>query len=188
MEGLTAWQGAEKAIRPSACRKTLPDPGKGIAPLGGNRKRTAVPPPERNAATKTVSTRINRGQRPTRRARSARLGAGRALAGGLWPPAGMGSAWHCGRGDGPGQDAPGAQAEEFPAFRPGSPCGRHFFSTLLPHPQPCRIEMKGPRLIGGQESRLVHRKVMFAKQTDGQQALRGRIDIDQRFPTQLFHM
>ena len=45
---------------------------------------------------------------------------------GLWPPAGQGSAGRCGRGDGPCQDAQGAQAEEFPAFPSGSPCGRHF--------------------------------------------------------------
>ncbi len=36
-------------------------------------------------------------------------GAGRALAGGFGPPAGLGSAGRCGRGDGPCQDAQGAR-------------------------------------------------------------------------------
>jgi hypothetical protein len=53
----------------------FPDPG-------GTRKRTAFPPPARNAATKTRATRTKRGQRPTRRARSARRGRG-----GRWPGA-----------------------------------------------------------------------------------------------------
>ncbi len=63
------------------------------APRGGTRKRTAFPPPARNAAPKTSATRTTRGQRPS--------GAGRALAGGFGPPAGQGSVWRCGRGDGP---------------------------------------------------------------------------------------
>jgi len=37
--------------------------------------------------------------------------AGRALAGGLWPPAGQGSAQRCGRGDSPCQDAHGARRQ-----------------------------------------------------------------------------
>jgi hypothetical protein len=54
-----------------------------------------VSPPARDSATKTRATRTNRGQRPP--------GAGRALAGGFGPPAGVESAWRCGRGDGPCQ-------------------------------------------------------------------------------------
>jgi hypothetical protein len=72
-----AWQESGKAIRPPACRETLPDPGKGIAPLGGIRKRTAFPLPLRDAATKTQASRV------------------------LWPPEGEESACRRGRGDGP---------------------------------------------------------------------------------------
>ncbi len=43
-------------------------------------------------------------------------GAGRALAGGFWPPAGQGSARHCGRGDGPCENAQGARSRK--RFRP----------------------------------------------------------------------
>jgi len=48
------------------------------------------------------------GQRPARRAGSARVGRG-ALAGGFGPPAEQGSAWRCGRGNGPCQDAQSAR-------------------------------------------------------------------------------
>ena len=40
-------RGAETAIRPPACRDTLPGPGKGTAPLGGIRKGGTFPPPAR---------------------------------------------------------------------------------------------------------------------------------------------
>jgi hypothetical protein len=44
-------------------------------------------------------------------------GAGRALAGGFGPPAGQGSAWRFGRGDGPCQDAQVARRQKsFPLF------------------------------------------------------------------------
>ena len=88
---------------------------------GREQETHAFPPPARNAATRTRATRTDRGQRPP--------GAGRALAGGFGPPAGQGSAQRCGRGDSPCRDEQGAQAEAFPAFRSGSPCGRSFFST-----------------------------------------------------------
>jgi hypothetical protein len=75
-------QAAEKAIRPPACRETLPDPGKGIAPLGGNRKRTAFPRPCETVPRRSAGPGATAGQRPTRRARSARRGRG-----GRWPGA-----------------------------------------------------------------------------------------------------
>ncbi len=37
------WQGAEKTIRPPACRETLPGPVKGIAPLGGGNATRVSP-------------------------------------------------------------------------------------------------------------------------------------------------
>jgi len=59
--------------------------------------RPAFPPPARDAATRTRDARTEGGQRPP--------GAGGALAGSFAPPAGQGSAWRCGKGDGPCQDA-----------------------------------------------------------------------------------
>ena len=131
-----------RKLRGSGHRETLPDPGKGIAPLGGNRKRTAFPPPPaRRWLTDWLHNR-NRGQRPTRRARSARRGRG-----GRWPgalaPGGPGvsvALWQ-GRWPLPGC-ARRALAEGFPAFREGSPCGRHFFSTLL---SKCRVSVRKDR-------------------------------------------
>gem|GEM_PF-4485032 len=55
--------------------------------MGGTPKRTAVPPPARDAATKTGATRTNRGQRPTRRGRSP-AGGGAGAGRGLWAPGG----------------------------------------------------------------------------------------------------
>jgi hypothetical protein len=199
---------------------------------GGKRKRTAFPPPARDAAKKTGAARTTRGQRPTRRARSARQGrggrwpgalgprrardqrgavagamapamtaglavriqivraplragtgnacvsparaerchkdrcnrhkqrpapgpagekrppgAGRALAGGFGPPACMGSAWHCGRGDGPchGNGAGGSESVD-----PPSPGGNRK-RTAFPRPcgtVPCRSA--GPGTTAGQ--------------------------------------
>ena len=87
--------------------KILPIRGKGLPLLGGNGKRTAFPPPLRDAATRTSAARKTAGLHPP--------GAGRALAGGFRPPAGPGSAWRCGRGDGPCQDAQGAhRRKRFP--------------------------------------------------------------------------
>ena len=102
-------------MRPPACRDNPFDPGNGIAPSGRDQKRRpAFPPPLRDAATRTGATRTNTGQRPP--------GAGRALAGGFGPPAGVGSAWRCGRGDGPGQGAQsahaGARGSLFPVGQP----------------------------------------------------------------------
>jgi hypothetical protein len=68
---------------------------------GGNRKRTACPPPARDGVLQTGRSRNSAGQRPTRRPRSARPKGGAGAGRGLWPPAGHGTAQHCGRGDGP---------------------------------------------------------------------------------------
>ena len=78
-------QGAEKAIRPPACRENLADPGKGIAPPGGNRKRMRFPRPRATLPPRPVQPAPTAGQRPTRRGRSARLGAGRRWPGGFGP-------------------------------------------------------------------------------------------------------
>ena len=78
-------QGAEKAIRPPACRENLADPGKGIAPPGGNRKRMRFPRPGATLPPRPVQPAPTAGQRPTRRGRSARLGAGRRWPGALGP-------------------------------------------------------------------------------------------------------
>jgi hypothetical protein len=56
--------------------------GEGDCPFGRDKETHAFPRRARDAATKTVSTRTNRGQRPTRRAGSARRGRG-----GRWPGA-----------------------------------------------------------------------------------------------------
>jgi len=103
---------------------------------GGIRKRTAFPPPPR-------ATLPQRPSPPAPTEASARPGGCEAPAGGgagagrgLWPPPGLGSELRCGRGDGPCQDAPGAQAKAFSAFRSGSLCGRHFFQTPVRLPAP----------------------------------------------------
>ncbi len=44
-------------------------------------------------------------------------GAGR----GLWPPAGQGSAWHCGRGNSPCHDMPGGRVSRFSIRQPPRP-------------------------------------------------------------------
>ncbi len=80
---VTRQRGAEKALRPPACRETLPGPGKGIARLGGNRKRDPrFPRPCRTLPRRPAGPGPAEGQRPTRRARSARQGRG-----GRWPGA-----------------------------------------------------------------------------------------------------
>jgi hypothetical protein len=72
-------------------------------PLRAGKGNACVSPPARNAATRTRATRTDRGQRPPPAGEKRPPGAGRALAGGFWPPAGQGSAGRCGRGDGPCQ-------------------------------------------------------------------------------------
>jgi hypothetical protein len=69
------------------------------------------------------------------------LGAGRALAGGFGPPAGLGSAWRCGRGDGPchGSGAGGSDSDLPPPLRAGTgnaPCFPRPRGTLPPGPVP----------------------------------------------------
>jgi hypothetical protein len=73
------------------------------------------------------------GQRPP--------GAGRALAGGFGPPAGLGSAWRCGRGDGPchGSRAGGSDDVLPPPVRAGPGNAPRFprpRGTLPPRPMP----------------------------------------------------
>jgi hypothetical protein len=72
-------------------------------PSGREKETHCVSPPARYAATKTVSTRTDRGQRPTRRARSARRWRGGRWPGALGPRRAWGATWRCGRGDGPCQ-------------------------------------------------------------------------------------
>jgi hypothetical protein len=62
---------------------------------GGMRKRTAFPRPCGTVPRRSAGPGKAKGQRPP--------WAGRALAGGFGPPAGLGSMWRCGRGDGPCQ-------------------------------------------------------------------------------------
>ncbi len=141
-------QAAAKAIRPAACQETLPDPGKAIAPLGGIRKRDPrFPRPRAPLPPRPVRSAPTTGQRPP--------GAGRALAGGFGPRLAWGQ-----RSAVAGATAPArmrkarVQAEEFPAFRPSSPCGRHFFGTLsetkpVPedHPAPRHCLLSGIRPV-----------------------------------------
>ena len=113
-------------MRPPASRENLPDLGTGIAPWVGTRKRTAFPPPARDGSTKTGAARTRRGQRPARR--------------GLCPPAGLGTAGRCGRGDGPchGSGAVGSHSDCSPS--PGGNRKRMRFprprETLPPRPVP----------------------------------------------------
>jgi len=102
-----------KAIRPPAGRGRLPGPGKGIAPAGWGKRDPRFPHPRQQSPTPA----------------GGRAGAGR----GLWPQAGQGSAWRCGRGDGPchgsGESAfvsPGGNRKRDPRFprpRATAPCG-----------------------------------------------------------------
>ena len=76
--------GAEKAIRPPACRETRPDPGKGIAPPGGNRKRMRFPA---RAGRFPADRQVQAHGRPAPDPAGGKHppGAGRALAGGFGP-------------------------------------------------------------------------------------------------------
>jgi hypothetical protein len=87
---------------PTACRETLSGPGKGIDPLGSFKKRDprfarpcagGCPADRRVREHRQASARPGGGEAPA----VGGAGAGR----GPWPPAGQGSAWHFGRGDGP---------------------------------------------------------------------------------------
>ncbi len=91
-----------KAIRPPAGRGRLPGPGQGIAPCWGRKRDPRFPRP--------------RQQSP------ARAGGGAGAGRGLWPQAGQGSAWRCGRGDGPchGSGAGGSDSDLAPPVRAGS--------------------------------------------------------------------
>jgi hypothetical protein len=76
------YRAAEIAIRPPASRETLPDPGKGIAPLGGIRKRRAFPRPRATVPRRSAG--------PGTRQASARPGGCEAPAlgrDGRWPGA-----------------------------------------------------------------------------------------------------
>jgi hypothetical protein len=106
---------------------------------GGNRKRSAFPPPLRSGDPQTGRSGSNERPAPDPAGEKAPARGGASAGRGLWPPAGQGTGWRFGRGDGSCQYAQGAQAEEIPAFRSGSPCGRHFFSTLLTRGGRCFI-------------------------------------------------
>jgi len=101
--------------------------------------RPAFPRPRATVPCRPADPGTTPGQRPTRRAGSARPGrvgrppgAGRALAGGFGPRLAKDQ-----RGAVAGAMAPArmrkahTQVQEFPAFRSGSPCGRHLFRTPL---------------------------------------------------------
>jgi hypothetical protein len=94
---------------------------------GGTPKRTAVPPPARGAAAKTRAARTKRGQRPP----VAGVQGGRARAAGFLAPGGPGSAWRCGRGDGPCQDAQGRAGGRVSRFSVRQPLRGACFSTLV---------------------------------------------------------
>ncbi len=92
------------------------------------------PPPARNAATRTHSTRTNRGQRPTRRARSARRWRGGRLPGALGPR----RAWDR-RGAVAGAMAPAMATAQFRPPPGGTPKRMRFprpRGTLPPGPVP----------------------------------------------------
>ena len=57
---------------------------------GGIRKRTAFPPPARDAPIRTGATHETRGQRRPRRVRKRPPGGGAGAGRGHWPPAGLG--------------------------------------------------------------------------------------------------
>ncbi|MFN7597235.1 MAG: hypothetical protein ACK5PT_10905, partial [Cereibacter sp.] len=69
------------AMAPAMATVKVPSPSP-----GGNRKRTAFPPPVLDGALQTGTYMSNEGQRPTRRARSARRGRGGRWPGALGPP------------------------------------------------------------------------------------------------------
>jgi len=113
---VTRQQGAEKALRPPACRETLPGPGKGIAPLGSIRKRDprfarpCATLPCRPAGPGTTQASARPG------GREAPAGGGAGAGRGLWPPAGKGQ-----RGAVAGAMAPAIEALTVPSpFRAGS--------------------------------------------------------------------
>jgi len=72
-----------------------------FASEGGIRKRIAFPPPARDGPLQPGRSGKDRGQRPTRRGRSARHGRGGRWPGALGPRPVLIPAWRCGRGDGP---------------------------------------------------------------------------------------
>jgi hypothetical protein len=92
-------QGAEKAVRPPA-GNIFPTRGRDC-PFGREQETHCVSPA--GAGRFPVDRQVQAQQRPAPDPAGEKRppGAGRALAGGFGPPAGLGSAWRCGRGDGP---------------------------------------------------------------------------------------
>ncbi len=108
---------------------------------GRNRKRTAFPPPVRHGSPQTGRSMHTGRPAPDPAGEKRPPGAGRALAGGFRPPAGVGSAGRCGRGDGPCHSSGvGVSDSDLPApLRAGTGSALRFPrppATLPPRPVP----------------------------------------------------
>ena len=116
---------------------------------GGTRKRTAFPPPARDARTRAVATRETRGQRRPRRVRKRPPLAGRALAGGFGPRLGWVSPLRCGKGDGlchwggVGRQSLTIRRNAKPASARAPP-GRAGSGNAPRFPRPCGTPHAGP--------------------------------------------
>ncbi len=116
-------------------------------PIGRDQEtRPAFPPPARNGPLQTGRSGKDRGQRPTRRARSARRGRGRALAGGFGPRLGkdqcadvagaMAPAIQSGRALSPVRAGTGNAIRVSPARAERSPADRQVRERQRPAPDP----------------------------------------------------
>jgi hypothetical protein len=105
-------QGAEKAVRPPA-GNIFPTRGRDC-PFGREQETHCVSPA--GAGRFPVDRQVQAQQRPAPDPAGEKRppGAGRALAGGFGPPAGLGSAWRCGRGDGPCHCSGARRRKSFP--------------------------------------------------------------------------
>lgn len=111
-----------------------------------DRKRNRSLPPcgfARQAGRATVAVHRTAGhQRCGRRAaagvrRRAGKGCGPLVPGALAPPAGQGSAWHCGRGDGPARMRMARAGTRYSRFALRQPKRPTLFSTLPSDTRPC---------------------------------------------------
>jgi hypothetical protein len=129
--------------------------------FGWDQETHAFPPPARDAATKTHATRTNRGQRPTRRAGSARRGRGGRWPGALGPrrakgqrdamAGAMARAIAAAKGLSPLRAGPG-NALRFPARARRFPADRQVQAHRRPAPGPAgekRPPGAGRALAGG---------------------------------------
>jgi hypothetical protein len=134
MAKVNSFNRALKASWPPAGQESLPASGAGFTGWTHPETHRVSLPGERPQRRGTVSPNTTGGQHPTRWGRRVRRGRGGRRPG-LWPPAGVGSAWRCGRGDGPchgsGESAFVSVDGSRKRMRFPRPCG-----TLSPRPMP----------------------------------------------------